>query len=149
MMAVAPKLPVFVGRSPLDIRRLWCKASRRRDEDGRGSQALIHIRGHHSCKITHRSEEDGRVSQALSHIRGHHSCCVTPQSTGVRMMAVARKLPVISEAAAHVKSLTERRMRSQAPSLYLRAPLDICHPSCEATWRGEKDGRGSQAPSHI
>jgi len=71
MMAVAPKLTVFVGWAPLDIRRPWCKASRRRDEDSCGSQALIHIRGRRSCKITHQSEEDGRVSQALSHIRGH------------------------------------------------------------------------------
>jgi len=149
MMAVAPKLPVFVGRAPLDNRRLWCKASWRWDEDGRGSQALIHIRGRRSCKITHRSEEDGRVLQALSHIRGHHSCCVTHWSTGVRMMAVACKLPVICEAAAYVKSLTERRMRSQAPNLYPRALLDIRRPSCEATRRGEKDGCGSQAPSHI
>ena len=50
------------------------------------------------------------------------------------MMAMVRKLPVISEAVAHVKSLTERRMHSQAPSLYPRAPLDICRLSCKATW---------------
>ena len=65
---------------------------------------------------------------------------------------MARKLPVISEAAAHVKTLTGGRMVTVArnlPVFIRRAPLDIYRPLCEATRRGEKDGCGLQAPSHI
>jgi len=53
-----------------------------------------------------------------------------------RTIAVARKLPFISEAAAYVKILTGGRMVAVArnlPVFFRRAPLDICRRSCEAT----------------
>jgi len=67
------------------------------------------------------------------------SCEATSE---VRSMAVARKLSVISEAAAHVKTLTATGGRMMAetrklPVFIHRASPDICRQSCKATrWAG-------------
>jgi len=65
-------------------------------------------------------------------------------------MAVAPKLPVISEAATHAKALTGGRVMAETrklPVFIRRALLDIRRRSCEAARLGEDDGCGSQAPS--
>jgi len=69
-----------------------------------------------------------------------------------RRIAVARKLPFISEAATHVKILTGGRMVAvprNLPVFFRRAPLDIRRRLCEATQRGEKDCMTRNLPVFI
>jgi len=68
------------------------------------------------------------------------------------MVAAARKLTFISEAAAHVKILTGGRMVAvvrNLPIFFRRAPLDIRRRSCKATRRGEKDCMAHNLPVFI
>jgi len=158
--------PSLYPRAPLDIRRLSCEATGevRSMAVARKlpviSEAATHVKSLTGGSRMGMARKLPVISEAAAHAktltRGrvvaetrklpvfirwallgipHQSCEATSE---VRSMAVARKLSVISEAAAHVKTLTATGGRMMAetrklPVFICRASPDIGRQWCKAT----------------
>ena len=166
VMAETRKLPVFIRQAPLNIRRRSCEATGevRSMAVARKlpviSEATAHVKSLTGGSRTGMARKLPVISEAAAHAKTltggrmvaetrklpvfirwallgilRQSCEATGE---VRCMAVACKLSVISEAAAHVKTLTATRGRMMAetrklPVFIRRASPDIGRQSCKAT----------------